>query len=332
MTAASPTVVVALRPSGELPPCLVEKAGELARFVPVRSADELGDDDLDARAVFVWNFRSTLVPDAVERLKALEWVHVAASGVDASLSDAVRERAPAITNSRGVTADAMAEYALAMMLTFAKDLRVTLADQTSMRWRPRLSRMLSGACLVTVGVGAVNQSLARRATALGMRVVGVGRSAHQEMAGFERVVSRRELCVVLPAADYVVAATPRTGETEGMIGSRELSAMSPGAVLVNIGRGAVVDEDSLLDALRTGRIGGAALDVTWREPLEPDHELWSMPNVLLSPHMSSDFVGWEDAMVDLFVDNLRRWCTGRALVNVVDPDLGYTPSEGAVTP
>jgi phosphoglycerate dehydrogenase-like enzyme len=318
-----PTILVALRPSGELPPGLIEKAGDLADFVTVREADEIGRRAGEITSAFVWNFRSTVIPDAVEQLTRLRWVHVAASGVDASLSDPIRRRAITFTNSRGVTAEAMAEYALALLLGLAKDLPRTLDDQLHRRWAPRLSTMLAGRTMVTLGVGAVNRALASRAAALGVRVIGVARRAHPPYPGFERIDAVSDLRPALAEADLLVIATPLTPQTARLIGAEEFAALRPGATVVNIGRGAVIDEAALLAALRSGHLAGAALDVLWREPLEPEHELWSMPNVIISPHMSSDFVGWEEAMVDLYVANLRRYLSGQDLLNVVDLDLGY---------
>lgn len=326
-----PTVLVGLRPNRAMPPGLMEKAGHLANFEFAVTADEVGPAAERADAVFVWNFRSTLVPDAFDRLSRLRWVHVAAVGVDASLSPKVAASDVVVTNARGVTANAMAEYALALMLFFAKDLRRTLADQSEGTWNPRLSKLMRGACLVVVGVGAVNRTLARIASAMGMRVIGVGRTEHSSAVGFERIVGQADLLRVIPEADYVVVATPLTSETEGMIGADALRAMKRDAILVNVGRGNVVEEHALLDALRSGSIGGAALDVVWREPLEPEHPLWQMPNVVVSPHISADFTLWQEAMVDRFVANLQRWRAGQPLDNVVDKRLGYVPSDvGAV--
>ena len=324
------TVLVALRPNGVLPPDFMAKAGHLASFVFATTADEVGPGTEVIEAAFVWNFRSRLVPELLHRLPNLAWVHVAAAGVDATLSEEVAASEIVVTNARGVTARAMAEYALSLMLLFAKDLRRTLVDQPHGRWNPRLSKMLGGACLVLVGVGAVNRTLAEIAHTLGMRVVGVGRSSHPAGKTFERIVARHELMNVLPDADYVVVATPKTDETVGMIGSVQLRAMKPDAILVNVGRGQVVDEAAIVQALREGWIGGAALDVVWREPLEPEHPLWTMPNVVLSPHMSADFTRWQEAMVDLFVANLERWREGSPLENVIDKSLGYVPSASSV--
>lgn len=318
-------MLVALRPTGVEPPGLLKKAGDLADFVFAINADDFGDEAATIDSAFVWNFRSTIVPDAIDRLRRLRWVHVAASGVDASLSDEVRARGVTFTNSRGVTAPAMAEYALMLMLAHAKDLRGTIEHQAAKAWRPRESRMLAGTTVVAIGVGAVNRELAQRATALGMNVIGVGRRPRDGVAGFRRVVGRDQLLDVLPLADHVVIATPLTQETRGMIGAAELAALPDGAHLVNLGRGAVVDEAAFMAALRSGRLGGAGLDVVWREPLEPEHTLWETQGVILSPHTSSDFEGWEDAMVDLFVRNLRHAIQGEPLLNVVDLDLGYAP-------
>lgn len=318
-----PRVLVALRPDGTRPPGLTDAAGDLADFVFVSTADEVLASHNDVPAAFVWNFRSTLIPQAIGRLPRLEWVHVAASGVDASLSDEVRSRRVIVTNSRGVTAEAMAEYALALMLAVAKSLPVTFADQRQRQWTPRLSRMLAGRCLVTVGVGPVGRSLAAKATALGMRVIGIGRRPHPPGGGFERIDGADRIREAFAEADYVVAATPLTSETRGLIGRAELAALSRDAVLVNLGRGAVIDEPALVEALVEERLGAACLDVFQQEPLPTSSPLWELPQVIVSPHMSSDFTGWEEAMVDLFVANLRRWREGTPLTNVVDLSLGY---------
>ncbi|HZP95756.1 MAG TPA: D-2-hydroxyacid dehydrogenase [Candidatus Limnocylindria bacterium] len=325
-----PTVLVVLRPNRAMPPGLLEKTGHLAHFEFAVGADEVGPAAERADVVFVWNFRSRLVPEVFHRLPRLRWVHVAAVGVDASLSPEVAASDVVVTNSRGVTANAMAEYALTLMLLFAKDIRPTLADQAAARWNPRLTKLMRGACLVVVGVGAVNRRLARVAHAMGMRVIGVGRTAHPADEGFERIVGQEELVHVLPEADYVVVATPLTADTDGMMGTAAIAAMKRDAILVNVGRGAVIDESALVEALRERRIGGAALDVVWREPLEPEHPLWTMPNVILSPHMSADFTLWQEGMVNLFAANLERWRAGAPLHNVVDKALGYVPSEVGV--
>lgn len=324
--ARRPKILVALRPSGAEPPGLRDKVDGLAELGFVTDASEITAEWEDAEAVFVWNFRSTVVPDAARRLSALRWVHVAAVGVDASLSDEVRDRGIRFTNSRGVTAESMAEFALSFMLAFAKELPRFGADKTARVWRPVETRMLSGARLVIVGMGEVSRQLARRAHALGMSVTGVGRRARvAPVEHFDRVVVQDDLHEVLATADYVVLATPLTEQTAGMFGSAEFAAMPTDAVLVNVGRGPVIREDALLDALRSGLIRGAALDVVPKEPLAPEHELWDMPNVILTPHISSDFQGWEDAMVDLFVENLRRWTEGEPLRNIVDLEMGYAP-------
>lgn len=323
----APKVLVVLRRNRTIPPGLLEKAGNLANFVYVVDRSEVRSDDRDVSIAFVWDFRSRLVPEMIDRLPSLRWVHVAAVGVDASLSTKVAERGVIVTNSRGVTAQAMAEYALGMMLYFAKGIRTTLTDQGARRWRPRNTKNLAGACLVLVGVGAVNQRLAVMASAIGMRVIGVARSSRTPYAPLEAIVGFRHLRDVLPQADYVVVATPLTSETRGLIGVREFATMKPGAVFLNIGRGDVVDEQGLIRALESQRLGGIGLDVVWREPLEPTHPLWTSPNVLLSPHMSSDAEGWEEGMVDAFIENLRRWLNGKPLQNQVDKSLGYVPSD-----
>jgi phosphoglycerate dehydrogenase-like enzyme len=140
------------------------------------------------------------------------------------------------------------------------------------------------------------------------------------------VTASTDLAQLLPEADYVVLAAPLTEGTRGVVGAAELAAMRPTARLVNVGRGELVVEAALVEALRSGQIGGAALDVFEREPLPQGSPLWTMPRVLVSPHMSADAFGWREQLAELFLDNLRRWCAGEPLRNVVDKDLGYVPT------
>jgi phosphoglycerate dehydrogenase-like enzyme len=151
-------------------------------------------------------------------------------------------------------------------------------------------------------------------------------SAISPDAAFERVVGIADLHAVLPEADYVVLSLPLTPETRGFFGAGALARMQPTARLINVGRGAVLDEAALADALRSRRIAGAALDVFADEPLPADHPFWDLPGVIVSPHMSGDFIGWPAAVSGLFVENFRRWRAGEPLLNVVDKERGYVPT------
>ncbi len=157
-------------------------------------------------------------------------------------------------------------------------------------------------------------------------MTGAGRRARGDDPDFGAVVSTDALPEHLPDHDFVVAVAPLTEQTKGMFDARAFAAMRPGARFVNVGRGELVVTDDLIDALRSGALGGAALDVFDTEPLPSDSPLWTLDNVLITPHMSGDIVGWRNALVEVFADNFERWIDGRPLRNVVDKRLGYVPS------
>ena len=183
--------------------------------------------------------------------------------------------------------------------------------------------MLAGRRVVIVGAGGIGRAIARLSRAVGTTVTGVARTAREGDPDFGWIVAVDHLLAVLPNADFVVLAAPLTAATRGLIDAHALRAMAPGAYLINVGRGPLVREDDLIEAVRQGWIAGAALDVFEQEPLPADHPLWRMPRVLGSPHMSGDFVGWRQALMRQFVDNLRRWLAGEPLHNVIDKGRGY---------
>jgi phosphoglycerate dehydrogenase-like enzyme len=183
--------------------------------------------------------------------------------------------------------------------------------------------VLAGSRVLLVGLGGLGREIARRLAALGVEVWGVRRSDAAAPEGVARLVRPDELLDALGQAAALVVAAPSTAETRRMIGAAELAALPRGAIVVNIARGTLLDEAALVDALRSGHLGGAALDVTEVEPLPPDSPLWDLPNVLLSPHKMSIVEAENGLIVDLFVDNLRRFLDGRPLRNVFDPARGY---------
>jgi phosphoglycerate dehydrogenase-like enzyme len=221
-----------------------------------------------------------------------------------------------ITNSRGVFDTPMAEYVLGLVLAMAKDLPGTITAQARREWRHRETEQVTGSRAVVVGGGPIGRAIARLLTAVGVRVELVGR---RDFA---------TLPELLPRADWLVLAAPLTDTTRGMLDAELLAALRPSARVINVGRGALVVEPDLVDALRAGRIAGAALDVFAREPLPPGSPLWELPGVIVSPHMSGDVIGWRHALVDVFVDNLARYRAGEPLRNVVDKSLGYVSSGG----
>jgi phosphoglycerate dehydrogenase-like enzyme len=315
---------VAVLVDRDLPPNLTE----IARHAEVRTARADGLDAVlgGAEVLLAWDFRTPALAGAWAAADQLRWVHTASAGVDNVLTPDVAASAVTVTNSRGVFDSAIAEYVLGLVLAFAKDLPGTWDRQTRRVWEHRDTERVAGTTAVVVGVGPIGRAIARLLCAASLRVRGVGRTARGDDPDFGVVAASSGLARLLPDADYVVLAAPLTDATRGLIGAAELGAMRPTARLINVGRGELVVERELVDALSAGRIGGAALDVFEREPLPRTSPLWGLPGVLVSPHMSADTVGWREELAELFLDNLHRWCAGKPLRNIVDKDLGYVPT------
>ena len=238
----------------------------------------------------------------------LRWIHGLGAGVEQLPFDELRDTDIVVTNSRGIYADALGEFAIAAMLWFAKDLRRLLRDQEAHRWDPHENERLEGKTVGIIGFGGNGRAVARRADGMGMQVITSRRSAADPRAF---------------GGDYVVLSVPLTPETRGLMSAERIAQMKPSSVLINISRGAIVDEDALVDALRNHRIRGAALDVFQTEPLPSDHPLWSLENVLISPHSADRTSDSHDRAVRFFIENYRRFERGEALANVVDKKAGY---------
>jgi len=281
----------------------------------------------DADVLFMWDFWSDALASAWPGEGGPGWVHIASAGVDRLLFPRLVEGEVIVTNSRGVFDEPIAEYVLALVLCFAKDLHTTLGLQRGREWRHRETERADGKSALVVGTGPIGRAIGRRLTAGGLRVTGMGRTARAADPDLGEVLPMEALREALAGADYVVLAAPLTGLTRGMIDAAALACMRPGARLINVGRGQLVIEDDLVEALRAGTIAGAALDVFATEPLAGSSPLWELPNVIVSPHMSGDTVGWRQELVDLFADNLRRRREGLPLRNVVDKRLGYVPHQ-----
>jgi phosphoglycerate dehydrogenase-like enzyme len=272
--------------------------------------------------VYFWRADREQLPAAWPRFERLRWIQSASAGVDLLLFPALVDSDVVVTNARGVFDEPIAEWVLAMLLAFSTDTLRTLSLQREARWEHRETRRLAGSRLVIVGQGPIGRAAARRARALGMDVRAVGRSARVDDE-LGDVMPIERLHEVLASADHVLNALPLAPGTAGLFDAGAFSAMRPSATFVNVGRGATVDEPALVAALQGGTIAAAALDVFAEEPLPPDSPLWSLPNVVVSPHMCGDFAGWEQAVVSIFVDNAGRWVRGEPLRNVIDKRLGF---------
>ncbi|MGK4594311.1 D-2-hydroxyacid dehydrogenase [Amycolatopsis sp. w19] len=322
---ASETPVLAVLCGDTRPPDM--RAIEAEAVVRYTDAAGLADALSGADAFFVYDFLSTAVPGAWHAADRLRWLHIASAGVDPVLFPGLQESDVVLTNSRGVFDGAIAEYVLGVVLAFAKDFARSWDLQKQRQWKHRESERISGRRVLVVGTGPIGRSIARMLRAAGMSVAGVGRRPREGDPDFGDVYASSELSRHLPGADYVVAVAPLTEQTKGMFDAEAFAAMKPGSRFVNVGRGELVVTSDLIGALRDGSLAGAALDVFDTEPLPAESPLWTMENVLISPHMSGDFVGWRNTLVEVFADNFRRWRAGEPLRNVVDKQLGYVPSE-----
>jgi phosphoglycerate dehydrogenase-like enzyme len=298
---------------------------EAVAEVRYTKAEGLAEAIRGADALLLWDYFSTAVKDIWKNCDSLKWIHVAAAGVDKLLFDELRDSDVVVTNSRGIFDRPIAEFVLASILGFAKDLPGSLRRQQSAVWEHRETERIDDSTALIVGTGSIGRETAKLLTAVGMRVSGVGRADREGDPDFGVVHASGRLASVVGGSDYVVLIAPLTDATRGMVDAEVLDAMKPTARLINVGRGELVDDDALLDALRSGTIAGAALDVFSTEPLPRDNPLWGLENVLISSHLSGDAVGWLERLSDLFTDNARRYLAGEPLLNVVDKRLGFVP-------
>ena len=280
----------------------------------------------DVDALLIWNVRSAYPRKYWSNFKRLRWIHSGTAGVERVLFPELAGSDVVVTNSRYIFDQALAEYAIGLMLALCKDLPATVRHQTEHRWKQRETESLSGKVVLMVGVGPIARRTAQLAKAIGMSVRGIGRSARAGDPDFGDIAGPDALPALFTDADYVVLVLPSTPETQGMVGRAALGALKPSARLINVGRGSTLDQDALCDALREGRIAGAALDVVVPEPLPADSPLWDVPNLIVSPHMAGDRAGWKRDVVELFMSNLERFQRSEPLLNVVDKNLGYAPS------
>ncbi|MGX1120379.1 phosphoglycerate dehydrogenase-like enzyme [Streptomyces ambofaciens] len=273
-----------------------------------------------ADVLLVWDFASHAVreawPGGGPRPR---WVHTASAGVDHLMCPELAASDTVVTNARGVFDRPIAEYVAALVLAMAKDLPTTLRLQGERTWRHRESTRVAGTRACVVGSGPIGRAVVSTLEALGITTALVGRTARPGVHGPE------ELDRLLAGADWVVAAAPLTEDTRGMFDARRFALMRPSARFVNVGRGQLVVEGDLVEALTARRIAGAALDVLSHEPLAPDSALWEVPELIVSPHMSGDTIGWRDELGAQFVELFESWAAGGPLANVVDKKRGYVP-------
>jgi phosphoglycerate dehydrogenase-like enzyme len=298
------------------------RLGKLTGRARIEHADEstLAERLPHADVLLVWDFTSRAVRSAWPgEGPRPRWVHTASAGVDHLMCPELAASETVVTNARGVFDQPIAEYVAALVLTMAKDLPRTWELQRERTWRHRETQRVAGTRACVVGSGPIGRTIARTLKALDITTALVGRTPHTGIHGpddLDRLIAR---------ADWVIAAAPLTDQTYGMFDARRFGVMQPAARFINIGRGGLVVEDALAEALAKRWIAGAALDVFEHEPLTPDSPLWEVPGLIVSPHMSGDTVGWRDQLGTQFVELYERWEAGRPLLNVVDKKRGYVP-------
>jgi glyoxylate/hydroxypyruvate reductase A len=279
-----------------------------------------------AEAEVLFDFDHTNLAILNTLIPHVRWIQATSAGIGQLLIRTGLIAAPiTFTTARGIHAKPLADFAAMAILWFAKDGFRMIREQAAQRWTRYCGRDVSGATVGIVGFGGIGREVAKVCRAMGMRVVATSRTlrAGASDSDADQVFSVSNLTALLGVADYVVLAVPHTPQTERLLGGAELAAMKPGAVLINVARGAVVDEAALIAGLRDGHLGGAALDVLSTEPPAAANPLWSMPNVLISPHSASTVTSENARLTDLFCENLIRYIRGEALLNVFDRERLY---------
>lgn len=258
------------------------------------------------------------------RVPRLKWFQSMTAGID-RLPEEILKSTVRVTNTSGIHGASIGEVVMEMMLMFIKDAPACFRMKQNREWKRYKQRHLKDQTAGIIGLGMIGKEIARLCKAFDMKVIGMRRSseADSRLPDVDRVYSREELPALLSASDFVILALPLTKETSGMIGEKELRGMKPEAYLINVARGAIVDEEALVRALEHHWIAGAGLDVFVKEPLPPESRFYELPNVIFSPHISGDMPDYEWRATDVFCENLRRYLAGKPFLHEVDKEKGY---------
>jgi phosphoglycerate dehydrogenase-like enzyme len=285
-------------------------------------ADELPDAD-----IFMGY---SLGPDLLCLAPKLQWIQAVSAGVNQFMYPELRARGVVLTNATSIHAIPIAQHILGMLVALARRFPDSLRHQQQSLWAqnelwtaPVKPRELNGQIVLFIGFGEIGRETARLLRPLDMRIWAVTHSGSSSSDLAERVFTASKLREALPHADFVVVSAPDTPQTRNMLGAPEFALMKPTAYLINVARGTLIDEPALIDALRSNRIAGAALDVTVKEPLPPESPLWKLPNAFITPHVSGATENTWERQEELIAENLQRWFEGKKLLNVVDLARGY---------
>jgi phosphoglycerate dehydrogenase-like enzyme len=305
---------------------MLEALPEEIHIAAGESAEAFESSAAEADVVFNWSGTRALLRDVLGMAPAARWVHTRSAGLDDLLFPELVAHPAVLTNASGVFSPSLGEWVLGAILYFAKDFRRLVRNQTAGVWEQFDVPFIEGQTVGIVGFGDIGRAVAARVRGMGMRVLALKR--HLPPPGHvdplaERIYPTEARCEMLARCDYVVITAPLTPETRGMMGAAEIAAMKREAVVVNVGRGPVVDEAALIEALSRGLIKGAALDVFEREPVPEGHAFYGLENVLLSPHSADHTPDWLERAMRQFLEQFERFRKGEPLANVVDKTLGY---------
>lgn len=296
------------------------------QFVQLENYERVPKEIVDTDVFIGWSLR----PEQLAAARKLKWIHSPAAAVHQLMFPELIQSNVLVTNSTGVHGPVVAEHAITLLLALAKRLPQAMRYQAKKLWsqdrlwneRPR-PREVEGATVLVIGMGGIGNEFARRAKALGMKVLGVRENPSKGAGEADQIFSPAEIDEVLPKADYVLLCTPVTSATTGVINKARINKMKPEAYIINVGRGPLIIESDLIEALRKNRIAGAALDVFDEEPLPEDSPFWSLENVLVTPHTAAVTERLWERHYQLIVENLNRFVLGRPLLNEVDKKRGY---------
>ncbi|HTQ59313.1 MAG TPA: D-2-hydroxyacid dehydrogenase [Candidatus Solibacter sp.] len=319
------TILVLAKP-GEPQLALLRQQLSEVNVVVGNSPEEFAKDAASASVLFNWSGSLALFKQVFEMCPNLLWVHSRSVGLERTLFPELVESAVPLTNGVGVFSASLGEFALGAILYFAKDFRRMIRNQMRGAWESFDVFPVAGQTVGIIGYGDIGRAIATRVHAMGMTVLAVKRHA-STLDGkdplVEGIYTPENRLEMLPRCDYVVVAAPLTSETRGMIGASEFAAMKRTAVVINVGRGPVIDETAMVNALSSGQIKGAGLDVFDHEPLPAGHPFYKVENVLLSPHCADHTPDWLDNAMLFFIEQYERFRKGEPLRNMVDKKLGY---------
>lgn len=319
-------VLVSAAEPAEAQLAMLENSLGGVKMIAGNSPEVFEQEAKSATVLFNWSGPLALFKKVFAMCPKLVWVHSRSVGLERTLFAELIESAVPLTNGAGVFSASLGEFALGAILYFAKDFRRMIRNQMAGVWEAFDVSWASGQTVGIIGYGDIGRAVAERVRAMGMTVLAVRRHAPALHAAeplvAETFTPERRL-EMISRCDYVVVAAPLTAETRGMIGKAEFAAMKPTAVVINVGRGPVINEEAMIGALSGGRIRGAALDVFDHEPLPAGHPFYKLENVLLSPHCADHTPDWLDNAMKFFIEQYGRFGRGEALLNVVDKKLGY---------